>query len=123
MVREMDVVVIPNRRSAATELMLPVKLIEGVALGLPVLAPRLQAITRYFSDEQLFYFEPDDPESLAAAIVEAYVDREARDCRAERASHFCQQFAWASHSLVLRQTYDALTSACATTHQERRVAL
>ena len=56
----MDAVVVPNRRNAATELMLPVKMMEGIALGLPVFAPRLKAIEHYFSGDQIFYFDPDD---------------------------------------------------------------
>ena len=64
----MDVGVVGNRRSVAGELMLPVKLLEYVALGIPVVAPRLKTIAHYFRDDMVSYFEPDDVDSMAEAI-------------------------------------------------------
>ena len=48
-VRDMDLVVVPNRRNVATDLMLPVKMLEGIAMGIPVVAPRLRTIEHYFT--------------------------------------------------------------------------
>lgn len=63
---------VPNHASPATHLMLPVKLLEYGALGLPVVASRLRTIEHYFSDASVRFFEPDDPTALAAAIVEIH---------------------------------------------------
>ena len=46
--QDMHLVIVPNRRNAATELMLPVKMLEGVALGIPIAAPRLKTIIALF---------------------------------------------------------------------------
>jgi glycosyltransferase involved in cell wall biosynthesis len=63
---------VPNHASPATHLMLPVKLLEYAALGLPVIASRLRTIEHYFSDGAVRFFEPDDPAALAAAIADIH---------------------------------------------------
>jgi hypothetical protein len=57
--------------------MLPVKLMEYVALGIPVVAPRLRTISRYFSDDMVAFYEPEDVASLA-----------------ERARAFITEYGW-----------------------------
>ena len=73
----MDVGVVGNRRSVAGDLMLPVKLMEYVALGIPAVVPRLRTIEHYFSDDMVTYYEPEDVESLAEVDSSA-VQRTAR---------------------------------------------
>ena len=60
---------IPNRRDVATDYMLPVKLLEYVHLGIPVIAPRLKAIQYYFSEDQVAYYEPGDVDELALSLI------------------------------------------------------
>jgi glycosyltransferase involved in cell wall biosynthesis len=110
MVKRMDLVVVPNRRNIATELMLPVKMLEGIALGLPVVAPRLRTIQYYFQDDQVFYFEPENVESLAAAILKSYEDCERRRQTAARGMTFLSQYAWDTHKLDLINAYRSLTA-------------
>ena len=55
----MDVGVVGNRRSAAGDLMLPVKLLEYVSLGIPAVVPRLRTIEHYFTDDMVAYYEPE----------------------------------------------------------------
>lgn len=73
--------VVPTIHDEFTELLLPVKLMEYVHAGLPVVASRLPAIERYFGDEALRLFEPGSPASLAAALEDVL-----RDPAAARAS-------------------------------------
>ena len=68
----MDIGVIGNRRTAAGDLMLPVKMLEYICLDIPVVVPRLKTIEHYFSDDMVAYYEPEDVESLANAIYRLY---------------------------------------------------
>jgi glycosyltransferase involved in cell wall biosynthesis len=65
---------VPNRDNAATQIMLPVKLMEYAMLGVPVVAARLDPITQYFDGRAVEFFEPENPTDLAAAIMRLYKD-------------------------------------------------
>ncbi len=78
---EADIGVVPTRRDDFTEMLLPVKLLEYVHMGLPVVASRLPVIERYFGDDVLLA-EPGDAASFAAAIEGV---RQAPESALERA--------------------------------------
>jgi len=85
--------VVPTRRDDFTELLLPVKLLEYVHMGLPVVASRLPVIERYFGDDVLLA-EPGDPASIAAAIEGVRAEPELARDRAERASQRLGEIEW-----------------------------
>jgi glycosyltransferase involved in cell wall biosynthesis len=92
--RAMDIGVIGNRHTAAGDLMLPVKLLEYIALGIPVVVPRLKTIQHYFADNMLAYYAPDDVQSLADAIYRLYSEPDRRATQASRARTFLDQYGW-----------------------------
>jgi len=67
-----DLGLIPNRRSAFTEINMPTRIFEYVAMGRPVIVPDTRGIRDYFNDESALFFEPDDPKKLAAAILDVH---------------------------------------------------
>ncbi len=85
--------VVPTLRDGFTELLLPVKLLEYVHMGLPVIASRLPVIERYFGDSVMFA-EPGDPSSIASAIEAVRRDPEAARERAELASGRLAELEW-----------------------------
>jgi glycosyltransferase involved in cell wall biosynthesis len=96
MIQGAAVGIVPNRRDAATEYMLPVKLLEYVHLGIPVIAPRLRAIQYYFHENQVAYYEPGNVEDLAACIERLYRNSAERESLARQAAVFAQKFNWDS---------------------------
>jgi len=102
---EMDLGIVPNGRNIATELMLPVKMLECVALGIPVVAPRLKTISHYFTEEMVFFFEPDDVVSMSEAILAASVSEESRLSRAREARRFLDMHGWESHKSGFMEMY------------------
>jgi glycosyltransferase involved in cell wall biosynthesis len=85
--------VVPTLHDDFTDLLLPVKLLEYVHMGLPVVASRLPVIERYFGDDVLLA-EPGDPASIAAAIEGVRADPVAARTRAERASRRLAKIEW-----------------------------
>jgi glycosyltransferase involved in cell wall biosynthesis len=63
-----DVGVIPNHRSAFTEINTPTRIFEYLALGKAVIAPRAGGICDYFDDESLMFFEFGNVEDLARRL-------------------------------------------------------
>jgi glycosyltransferase involved in cell wall biosynthesis len=85
--------VVPTLRDGFTEMLLPVKLLEYVHMGLPVVASHLPVIESYFGDDVLLA-EPGDAASIAAAIEGVRSDPVAARTRAERASKRLAKIEW-----------------------------
>lgn len=93
MVCGMDLGIIGNRRNLACDrYMLPVKLLEYVYLGVPVVAPRLDVIRHYFDEGMIRYYEPENVDQMADAIVALYHNREERERLAQSAASFYQSY-------------------------------
>jgi glycosyltransferase involved in cell wall biosynthesis len=86
--------VVPTIRDHFTELLLPVKLLECVHMGLPVVASRLPGIERYFSDDEVRFFEPGSAAGMAAALLDVRRDPAAAHERALRAGERLDAIAW-----------------------------
>jgi glycosyltransferase involved in cell wall biosynthesis len=67
-IRECDVGVIPNRRSAFTEINMPTRIFEYLSQGKPVIAPQTPGIQDYFSPQELVLFDLGKTEDLAAKM-------------------------------------------------------
>lgn len=100
--------VIGNRRSVSTDLMLPVKLMEYVSLGIPVVAPRLKTIQYYFSESMVAYYEPEDVTSLVEVISRVHADPEARSRQAELARRILDEYGWRRQSREFVRMYRTL---------------
>jgi glycosyltransferase involved in cell wall biosynthesis len=104
----MDLGIIGNRRTLACDkYMLPVKLLEYVYLGVPVVAPRLEVIKRYFAEDMLKFYEPENTTDLTRCIVELYHSPNERRQLAANASRFYVTYNWRSQV----KTYLDLVSA------------
>jgi glycosyltransferase involved in cell wall biosynthesis len=104
----MSLGVIGNRQSVAGDLMLPVKLMEYVSLGIPVVAPRLKAIRYYFSDSMVTFYEPEDVESMAAAIFQLFCAPDRRLRQAATATTFLGEHGWQHQGAELVSFYQQL---------------
>jgi glycosyltransferase involved in cell wall biosynthesis len=108
---EMDLGVVGNRRSVAADLMLPVKLMEYVALGVPAVAPRLRTIQHYFGEEMVGYYEPEDVQSMADSIYALYCDADRRSRQAESAGAFLGRYGWERQGAELVTFYESLVGS------------
>jgi glycosyltransferase involved in cell wall biosynthesis len=59
---------VPLEISSATNYALPLKLLEYISMGLPVVTVRSYAISYYFSEEDCIFFEWNDPRSLSTTL-------------------------------------------------------
>jgi glycosyltransferase involved in cell wall biosynthesis len=104
----MDLGVIGNRKGSATNLMLPVKMLEYIAVGVPVVAPRLQCIQYYFSDEMVSFYEPENVSSMSYAILRLHEDEKKRIHQSQAARRFFDKYGWKSHKHDLLNMYKNL---------------
>jgi len=102
---------VPNRASAATHLMLPVKLLEYAMFRVPVIAARLNTIQHYFDERAVRYFTPGDPVDLSAAIEELYQNPKQRLELAERAAGIANRLNWLDERNEYYRAIDSLIGA------------
>jgi glycosyltransferase involved in cell wall biosynthesis len=101
---------VPNLATAATHLMLPVKLLEYANLGIPIIASNLRTIQHYFPEDAVRFFEPANPESLADGLWDLYSHPEQRRALVERASAVAATMSWEVQRPKLYAAMEQLTA-------------
>ncbi len=89
-----DCGIISNRPSELNRFILPNKLFEYVALGIPVVSARLETVAAHFGDDDVTFCRPGDPASLAGAIAWVMDQRVAAKRKSERAQARAQLYRW-----------------------------
>jgi len=102
--------VVPTLHDHFTELLLPVKLLEYVHMGLPVVASRLPGIAGYFGDSDLATFVPGDENDLARAIESVCADPGWARERARSATQQLSEIAWKSQRARYLSLVDELVT-------------
>lgn len=105
-----DVLVLPNtaREEASKYETSPVKLFEYMSSETPIVASDLPSIRDIVSDDEVCFFEPDDPKSLGEAIGDVLTDPVRARERALKASQQAKGLSWearaADISHLIRRT-------------------
>jgi glycosyltransferase involved in cell wall biosynthesis len=89
-----DCGIISNRPSEINRFILPNKLFEYVALGIPVVSARLETVAAHFDDDDLTFCRPGDPTSLADAIAWVMDERAAAMQKSVRARARAELYRW-----------------------------
>ena len=95
-IEDCNVGLVPLEISSVTNYALPLKLLEYISLGLPVVTVRSYAISYYFSEKDCIFFDWNDPESLSAALDRIAENPEILLQYRERAVALRGRFAWSS---------------------------
>lgn len=91
-----DIGVVPLLADKFTNYMLPTKLLEYVAMGIPVIATDLASIRDYFSDGQVEYVKPGDLDDLTKAFRLLLSNPDRRLQLATEAAAFYDRHNWSS---------------------------
>jgi glycosyltransferase involved in cell wall biosynthesis len=86
--------IVPVIADGFGELILPGKLLEYAAIGIPVVCSRLPGIEEGFPPDTLAYFSQGDAQALAAQVDRLLRDPEGARAQAARASDALQRIAW-----------------------------
>ena len=103
--------VVPIVDDPFTKYMLPVKLLEYVALGMPVIASSTATIRAYFSESMLAFTQPGDAEALAGRIIELYKDPNRRRALTTEADKFTAEHNWPREKTRYYQLVDSMVGA------------
>ncbi len=93
-INQTDLGLIPNRRNAFTEINMPTRIFEYLAMRKPVISPKTKGIQDYFQDDELLFFNPDEPGDLEWKIEFAFSHPEETSSIVERGRAIYQQHVW-----------------------------
>jgi glycosyltransferase involved in cell wall biosynthesis len=96
-----NLAVVPTLETPFTDLMLPTKLMEYAALGIPSAVARTKTVAAYFTDSMVRYFQPGNSDDLADQIWYLYRHPDELDKLRAEAGHFTTTYNWRTN----RQTY------------------
>ena len=106
-IRDAHIGIIANRDDQEDSV-LPTKLLEYMAVGIPSVAPRTRCIRRYFDDRQLELAEVGDVDGLAAAILRLAGDPERSAAVIEAARQWHSTYGYAVQMRLLFRVFDSL---------------
>jgi glycosyltransferase involved in cell wall biosynthesis len=102
---EADVGIVPKRADSFGDLAFSTKVMEFMAMGVPVVASRTTVDTYYFDRKTVSFFEPGNAEDLAIKILQLAQDDGERMAQVERARGFIEENVW---NLKKREYLDLL---------------
>lgn len=89
-----DAGVVPYRNDPFTDGLVPTKLMEYAASGLPSIAARTTAIAQYFDDTMVEFFTPNNVDELVSCISRLYDDRVRLAQLAQGITRFNNRYNW-----------------------------
>lgn len=103
--------IVPLEISSVTNYALPLKLLEYISMGLPVVTVRNDAIAYYLTDDDCIFFERNDPDSLAAVLDHIAENPEILEHYRNRSVTLRGRFSWTGE----KKKYAALLNRLAGT--------
>jgi glycosyltransferase involved in cell wall biosynthesis len=105
-----DAGIVPSRSDPFTETMLPNKLLEYLALGLPTVVTRTRTVVAHVPDAVVEYCAPGDVADLARAIERIWSDAGRREVLARAALAFSADHRWSDAAARYCAAVDALVA-------------
>jgi glycosyltransferase involved in cell wall biosynthesis len=98
LIRSADLAVVPYRYDIFTDGILPTKLMEYAALGIPTIASSTTAIKTYFDKEMVYLVPPDNVSALAEAIIKLVRDTDQLSQLSKNITKFSQTYNWSNEA-------------------------
>jgi len=110
LIRRADLGLVPCKKDVFVDkVMLPVRLLEYVAMGLPSVCSRIGTVESYFGDNEVAYYDHDSPEQLAENIIRLYQNPDLRDDMARKATKAFRRCEWPRMQKRYYRILDSLT--------------
>jgi glycosyltransferase involved in cell wall biosynthesis len=104
-----DLGIIPILNDSFTQYMLPTKLMEYVALGVPAITTRTKTIEAYFDDSMVQFFQAGSVDSLSHCINDLFINSAKRAAMVKNANKFNEKYNWNVQKKNYYELIDSLT--------------
>jgi glycosyltransferase involved in cell wall biosynthesis len=115
LIKTAHMAVVPYRSGVFTDGILPTKMMEYAALGVPVIAARTPGIAAYFDETMVSFFTPGSVDELAACIQRLLHQRETLAQMANQLARFTEEHSWqqeSRHYVQLVQRLGGVAAKC-----------
>lgn len=109
-ITQADIAIVPIIQDPFTRYQLPVKILEYVWLGIPVISSKTETLDFYFDETMIRYFQPGDEAELANDIVDLHHNPQKRELLVSNANRFNKEFNWDSQKMAYYELIDSLCS-------------
>jgi glycosyltransferase involved in cell wall biosynthesis len=106
--RRANVGLVAQKSSPYSNLVHTNKMYEYIIFGKPAIITRLNSIQNYFDDSSMYYFEPDNAQSLAEAIIDLYQHPDKGQTLVANAKKRYELYNWGKQSEIFLDAYRSL---------------
>ena len=106
-----DLGIVPKRANSFGDQAYSTKIMEFMSQGVPVVISRTQIDSYYFDPSVVTFFESENEEALAEAILASWQHPERCQRLAANGLEYVKKHSWANHRQAYYDLVDALTSA------------
>jgi glycosyltransferase involved in cell wall biosynthesis len=106
-----DLGIVPKRSNGFGNEAFSTKILEFMAMGVPVIVPDTEVDTYYFDDGVAKFFRANDEKSLADAMLLLIKNAAIRETLVRSASEFVKKYTWEVNQHIYLDLVDALLSS------------
>lgn len=100
--------IVAQKSSPYSNLVHTNKMYEYIIFGKPAIITRLKSVSNYFDDSSMYYFEANNPKSLANAIIDLYKDSEKCKTIVKNAKKLFTLYSWENQCKIFLAAYEEL---------------
>ncbi len=104
-----DLGIVPKRNDPFGGEAFSTKILEFMSLGIPVIVSRTKIDNYYFNDSVVKFFNPEDVNDLAQAMLSLIQNKELRDNLRDNALRFVEDYRWSKKKNEYFNLVDSLT--------------
>lgn len=106
-----DLAVVPKRKNSFGNEAFSTKILEFMALGVPVIVPDTMIDKHYFNESVARFFHANDAESLAEQMLLMIRNPDLRQTLVRNATDFVHQYSWEANKSLYLDLVDSLVSS------------
>jgi len=110
-IEDADLGIVPKRKNGFGNEAFSTKILEFMAMGVPVIIPDTDVDTYYFNDSVAKFFQANNDESLADSMLLLIKNPEVRQSFVRNASEFVKKYTWGANQSIYLVLVDSLLTS------------